>query len=43
MQKQQSTPSLSSRNLEPNYNTLKNESILDKFTIWFRIFLDNAE
>ncbi|MDG1698345.1 MAG: hypothetical protein P8H93_05425 [Polaribacter sp.] len=43
MQKEKSTPPLSSRNPEPNYNTLKNETILDKFTIWFRNFLDNAE
>ena len=43
MKKQQSTHTFSSRNIEPNCNTLQNESILDKFTIWFRNFLDNAE
>jgi len=43
MKKQQSAHSFSSRNIAPNYNTLKNESILDKFTIWFRNFLESAE
>jgi|SaaInlV_120m_DNA_3_1039746.scaffolds.fasta_scaffold13174_2 hypothetical protein len=43
MKKQQSTHYFSSQNIEPDCNTLQNESILDKFTIWFRNFLDNAE
>jgi len=42
MRKQESTSNFSSRNLESNY-TLKNESILDQFIIWFRNFLDSAE